>query len=61
MKFGFINTTDKDVAKQLQEMGLKLLSEDSGVFTFVNINGLKKVNFDNIDKGKIHFTNKINI
>lgn len=52
----FIVTTYSDIAKQLSESGLTLISNKNGMFTFINNPNIK---FSSELSGKISYTNKI--
>ena len=54
----FIITEDKSMSDQLIAHGFLLLSNNCGVYTFVN-EPQKNFCFDNFDMTKIHFTNKL--
>ena len=54
----FIVTTDMEVAKTMIAQKFKLLSNASGVYTFVNETP-QNFAFDAFDIKKVHFTNKL--
>lgn len=60
MSMKFIITQDNDTANILINFGFKMLSKKSGTYFFANNNNIK-MNFDAIDKSKIHFTNMLYI
>lgn len=53
MKYNFIKTSDIDTKNKLIEEGFKLVSQDNGMFTFVNNNSIA---FENTNK-KIQYSN----
>nr|DAG26254.1 MAG TPA: hypothetical protein [Caudoviricetes sp.] len=53
MKYNFIKTSDIDTKNKLIEEGFKLVSQDNGMFTFVNNNS---ITFENTNK-KIQYSN----
>lgn len=55
----FIITGDKHVKEQLLTNGFKLISENMGIFTFVNAGNLTFSN--DIDMKKITFTNHLSV
>ena len=54
----FIKTTDKETVDKLLAEGLQLISNESGVYTFLN--QVNNLNFDNMDVKKIVYTNTLN-
>lgn len=54
MKQNFIRTTDEDTKNQLLDKGFKLISQDGGVYTFMNDCA---ITFEN--KTKIQYTNML--
>jgi hypothetical protein len=54
----FIITEDKSMSDQLIAHGFLLLSNNCGVYTFVN-EPHNNFSFDNFDMTKIHFTDKL--
>lgn len=54
----FIVVQSESVANQLIAHGFNLLSEMCGTYTFVN-DEKKTLNFSDIDRTKIHFTDKL--
>lgn len=54
----FIITKDESVANKLIACGFQLVSNTSGVWTFMNI-GPKHFSFDEIDKGKYSYSNTL--
>lgn len=55
----FIITTDKSVADRLSAAGFVLVSQIGDAYTFMN--NQKNFNFSDIGKGKIHYTNILNL
>jgi len=60
MEKKFIVTKDGQVATKFIAAGLQLVSEIAGVYTFVN-KIPKNFTFDEIDKTKYCFTNKLHL
>lgn len=56
----FIIVQSEEVANKLMAYGFHVLSNINGVYTFLNENK-GNFNFDNVDKGKIAFSDRINI
>ena len=56
-KFNFIRTSDDETMKLLISQGFKLMSNDGNIATFIN--DASKMNFDNIDKSKLQYTNML--
>ena len=56
----FIKTTDKETADKLVLVGFQLVSQDNGVYTFLNQPSNNFV-FDEVDKTKMVYTNILNI
>jgi hypothetical protein len=56
----FIIVQSEEVANKLMAYGFRVLSNINGVYTFLNENK-GNFNFDNVDKGKIAFSDRINI
>lgn len=54
MQYNFIRTTDVDTKNALIKQGFKLLSQDGGVYTFLNDSTLT---FEYTNKDKIQYTN----
>ena len=54
----FIITKDKSIAEQLIMAGFNLISNSADVWTFQNAVP-KNFNFENFDKKKIAYTNKL--
>ena len=52
----FIITMDKSAANNLLVAGFKLISQNGGVYTFIN-NPPKNFTFDSVGDTKYHFTN----
>ena len=52
----FIKTTDSVLAEKLKASGMKLISNNNGIFTFLNEGNLPMLFADNT---KIIFSNKI--
>ena len=59
-KKNFIKTTDKETADKLVFAGFQLVSQDSGVYTFLNRTPTN-FSFDEADKKKMAYTNTLNI
>ena len=59
-KKNFIMTTYKDTADKLIAEGLQLVSNNNGVYTFLN-QPQKTLSFDEIDKTTVAYTNMLNI
>ena len=59
-KKNFIMTTYKDTADKLIAEGLQLVSNNNGVYTFLN-QPQKNLSFDEIDKTTVAYTNMLNI
>ena len=59
-KKNFIKTTDKETAEKLISLGFQLMSQDSGVYTFLN-QPSNNFNFDEVDNKKMAYTNTLNI
>ena len=55
-KQNFIKTTDKETADKLIFEGFQLISENSGVYTFLN-QPPKNFSFDKVDVKKTAYTN----
>ena len=58
-KQNFIKTTDKETADKLIAEGFQLVSNESGVYTFLNQVG--KFNFENVDIKKMVYTNTLSM
>ena len=56
-KQNFIKTTYKETADKLIEEGFQLISQDGGVYTFLN--AVNNFNFENVDTKKIVYTNTL--
>lgn len=56
----FIKTTDKEIVDKLIFAGFKLVSQSSGIYTFLN-QSPNNFNFDAADKKKVVYTNILNI
>ena len=56
----FIKTTDKETADKLLLAGLQLVSQDNGIYTFLNPLP-KNFNFDEVDKTKMAYTNILSL
>jgi len=54
----FICTSDKSTADKLKEQGFQLISNEKGMFTFLNN---AKLNFSDAEKKKISYTNMLSI
>ena len=59
-KKNFIKTTDKETADKLMSVGLQLISEVGGVYTFLN-QVPNNLIFDGIDNKKVAYTNTLNV
>ena len=59
-KKNFIKTTDKETADKLMSVGLQLVSEVGGVYTFLNQSPNSLV-FDEVDSKKLAYTNTLNV
>ena len=57
-KQNFIKTTDKETADKLIAAGFQLMSNESGVYTFLN--QINNFNFENVDAKKMVYTNTLN-
>ena len=58
MNQNFIKTTDKQTADKLMFCGFQVVSNMSGVYTFLN-KPPKNFNFDSIDVKKLVYTNTL--
>ena len=56
----FIITKDKSMSDKLVAHGFLLLSNNSGVYTFIN-RMPEKFSFNELDVKKLHFTNKLHL
>ena len=56
----FIKTTDKETAKKLMSAGFQLVSQNNGIYTFLN-QPPKNFSFDEVDKKKMAYTNILDI
>ena len=56
----FIKTTDKETADKLISEGFKLMSQVGSVYTFLN-QPPEKFEFNQIDKKKIVYDNKLSL
>lgn len=56
----FIMTQDKTVCDKLVANGFCLLSENCGVYIFIN-QAPEKFSFDEFDVKKVHFTNNLHL
>ena len=56
----FIKTTDKETADKLSFAGLQLVSQNNGIYTFLNQLPIN-FNFDKVDKTKMAYTNILNV
>jgi len=56
----FILTQDSDTAKKLNEAGFHLISQENGMFKFINKTP-ENFTFDNFDMKKICFTNLLSL
>jgi hypothetical protein len=59
-KHNFIKTTDQETADRLAFIGFPLVSQNNGVYTFLN-QPMQNLNFEEIDKKKMAYTNTLNI
>ena len=59
-KKNFIKTTDKETADKLVFAGFQLVSQDNGVYTFLNQTSTN-FSFDEADKKKMVYSNTLNI
>lgn len=55
MKYNFIRTSDKETYESLLKEGFKLMSQDNGIYTFLND---EKLSFDN-KKLKVAYSNML--
>ena len=55
-KQNFIKTTDKETADKLISEGFQLVSQNDGIYTFLN-QLPKNFSFDETDKKKVVYTN----
>jgi len=60
LKQKFIFTQDPDTAKKLSAAGFYLISQENGMFKFIN-QPPKNFTFDNFDMKKICFTNLLSL
>jgi hypothetical protein len=56
----FITTTDKETADKLMSAGFQIVSQNSGIYTFLN-QPPKNFSFDEVDQKKMAYTNVLNI
>jgi hypothetical protein len=56
----FIKTTDKTTADQLISEGFQLVSDNNGIYTFLN-QIPQNFSFDDIDKKKVAYTNMLSL
>lgn len=49
-------TKDKITADKLKSMGFKQIPTNNNTLVFMNANNIK-INFENIDRSKIHYSN----
>ena len=56
-KANFIVTFDKDTAENLKKIGLQIISEENGKWTFLNSNNIAFAD----ENDKFSYTNKLNI
>ena len=59
-KKNFIKTTDKETAEKLISLGFQLMSQDNGVYTFLNQSS-NNFNFDEVDSKKMAYTNILSL
>ena len=59
-KQNFIKTSDKETVEKLISAGFQLVSQDSGIYAFLN-NPPMNFSFEEADKTKIAYTNVFNI
>lgn len=55
MKQNFIKTSDKETREKLLKLGYVEIKENGGFYTFIN--DTTKMNFGEVDKNKICFSN----
>ena len=56
----FIKTTDTETANKLISCGFQLVSHIGNIYTFLN-QPPKNFNFDNVDKKKVVYDNKLSL
>ena len=56
----FIKTTDKEIAERLFASGFQLVSQSGNTYTFLNLKP-QNFSFTEADKGKVAYTNLLNI
>ena len=56
----FIKTTDTETANKLISCGFQLISHVGNVYTFLN-QPPNNLNFDEVDKKKMAYTNTLNV
>lgn len=54
MKHNFIKTTDVTTSESLKKLGFQVVNESNGIYIFLNTD---KLQFSNIDKSKIQYSN----
>ncbi|WP_368249422.1 hypothetical protein [Fusicatenibacter saccharivorans] len=54
MKEKFLKTTDATTSESLKKLGFQVVSESNGIYIFLNTD---KLQFSNIDKSKIQYSN----
>lgn len=54
MKEKFLKTTDTTTSENLKKFGFQVVSELNGIYIFLNTD---KLQFSNIDKSKIQYSN----
>ena len=59
-KKNFIKTTDKEIADKLVFAGFQLVTQDNGIYTFLNQTPMN-FSFDEDDKTKIAYTDIFNL
>jgi phosphoserine phosphatase len=59
-KQNFITTTDKETADKLISMGFQLVSTSGSVYIFLN-QLPNNFSFDEVDKGKMAYTNVLSL
>lgn len=58
MKEKFLKTTDTATSENLKKLGFQVVSELNGIYIFLNTD---KLQFSNIDKSKIQYSNILNV
>ena len=60
MKQNFIKSTDVSTAEKLSSLGFQRIDITNGIYTFLNSGKIQFSN-DDIDKGKIQYSNMLSI